>query len=263
MAQFIQNSFTQDPAIGVAGARAYVRHSDKIRSGVHAKHKQISVAVTAVNSTLYTVTLNGVVFQFTSDASATTVEITAGLRDAINAGSEPVRASGSDTPLIVDAAVDGNDFTHAVGANLVATVTAAGQEIPVGVGVCMDETNTEEQAVRLPAASGDVTGFRFVGVVLNDLAKVAYAGSLGVRNVQYYHQNTELPILENGVVYVTVEEAVAKGDQAFCRYASGAGGSQLGAFRKSADTATAAALPRCCFESDAVAGGLAKLRVQL
>lgn len=263
MAQFIQTTFTQDPQPGVEGARAYLRASDKIRSGVHAKHKTVSIAVTAVNSATYTVTINGVVFAYTADGSATTAEITAGLRDALNAGGEPVRASGADTPLIVEASADSEDFSHAVGSNLVATVTAAGQEIAVGVGVCMDETNTDEQAVRYPAAAGDVTGFRFVGVTLNDLAKVAYAGQGGVRNRQFYHTNTMLPILQDGVVWVRVEEAVAKGDQAFCRYASGAGGTQLGAFRKSADTSTAAALPKCVYETDAVAGGLAKLRVQL
>lgn len=262
MAQFIQTSYTQDPAVGVAGQRSLTRFSDKIRSGVSAQTKQVSIAVTAVNSTLYTVTINGVVFSYTSDGSATTAEITAGLRDAINAGSEPVQAVGSDTPLVINALDYQNEFSHAVGANLVATVTAVGQEIPVGVAVCMDETSSHDQAVRLPTASADITGFRFLGVVLNDLAKEAYGGQANNRK-QTYHFNTELPVLSDGEVWVVVEEAVAKGDQAFVRYASGSGGSQLGAFRKSADTATAAAAARCVYESAAAAGGLARLRVQL
>lgn len=258
MAQFIQTSYTQDPAIGVEGQRTMVRHSDKISARVNANRKIVSVAVTAVNSATYTVTINGTVYTYVADGSATTAEITVGLAAAINAGSEPVRASGADTPLIVEAAVDSGNFTHAVGSNLVATQTQTGQEIPVGVFVCMDETSTDEQAARLPAASADVTGGRGLGVVINDLAKVEYA----VNRRQTYHFNSMFPVLEDGEIFVRVEEAVAKGDSPFVRYASGAGGTQLGAFRKSADTSTAAALPGATYESDAAAGGLAKLRVR-
>lgn len=258
MSQFIQTSYTQEPAVGVEGQRTMVRHSDKISAKVNANHKIVSIAVTAANSTVYTVTINGVPFTYTSDGSGTTAEITVGLAAAINAGSEPVRASGADTPLIVESSNDYPNFTHAVGANLVATVTQSGQEIPCGVFVCMDEGNTDEQAARLPAASGDVTGGRALGVVLNDVAKTEYS----VSRKQTFHMNSMFPVLEDGVVWVRVEEAVAKGDAAFARYASGSGGTQLGAFRKSADTSTAAQVPGATYESDAAAGALAKLRVR-
>jgi hypothetical protein len=46
-------------------------------------------------------------------------------------------------------------------------------------------------------------------------------------------------LLRDGRIYVAVEQAVVAGDPVFVRYATGAGGSQRGAFRKDADTATA------------------------
>lgn len=69
------------------------------------------------NTALYTVTINGVDFDFTSDGSATAAEIVAGLIAAINAGSEPVTASGVAT-LILTADQPGIPFTVSQTANL-------------------------------------------------------------------------------------------------------------------------------------------------
>lgn len=52
----------------------------------------VTVAKVA-NSTAYTIKLNGTEFTFTSDASATAIEIAAGIVAAINAGSVPVTAA--------------------------------------------------------------------------------------------------------------------------------------------------------------------------
>jgi hypothetical protein len=50
----------------------------------------------------------------------------------------------------------------------------------------------------------------------------------------------------------------------FVRFAAGGGGSQLGAFRKSADTATAVALPGAIYKSSqATPGGLALVEINL
>lgn len=70
-----------------------------------------------VNSATYTVTLNGVVFSYISDASATAGEIVAGLIAAINASPEPVTATGSTT-LILTADVGGVAFTAKATTNL-------------------------------------------------------------------------------------------------------------------------------------------------
>jgi len=139
------------------------------------------------------------------------------------------------------------------------TLVAQGQEIPAGVAVCMDERSSDEQACRLPRQASDVTSFRFAGVVLDDVAKVAYSGS----NAKFtFHRNTMLPVLGRGYVYVRVEQDVAKGDQAYVRFASGSGGSQLGAFRKDDDSSSAAACVKSFYETPATAGNLAVLKVE-
>jgi hypothetical protein len=53
----------------------------------------VVTVATITNSVVYTVTINGTAFTFTSDASATNLEIAAGLVAAINGGSEPVTAT--------------------------------------------------------------------------------------------------------------------------------------------------------------------------
>jgi|SRR5579859_1300319 len=68
-----------------------------------------------------------------------------------------------------------------------------------------------------------------------------------------------LNVMARGRIWVAVEEAVNAEDQAYVRYASGAGGTILGAFRKSADTSTAVAVKGKYKTSQATPGGLAIL----
>jgi hypothetical protein len=58
-----------------------------------------------LNSTDYTITVNGTVFTFTSDATATVAEITAGLVSLINGGTEDVLATDNTTSLTIAKAV--------------------------------------------------------------------------------------------------------------------------------------------------------------
>lgn len=74
------------------------------------------------NSTTYSVILNGTVFPFISDASATAAEIVTGLSSAINGSSEPVTASGSTT-LILTADVVGVPFSVKATTNLTPVYT--------------------------------------------------------------------------------------------------------------------------------------------
>lgn len=53
---------------------------------------RVVTVTTVLDSTVYTVTINGTAFSFTSDATATAAEISLGLTTAINLGSEPVTA---------------------------------------------------------------------------------------------------------------------------------------------------------------------------
>lgn len=78
-----------------------------------------TITPTAINTTLYTVTINGVASTYTSDGSATAAEIVTGLAAAINAQvpALPVVTSGTTT-LILTALVTGEGFTVSIGANL-------------------------------------------------------------------------------------------------------------------------------------------------
>lgn len=59
----------------------------------------VKITPLAQNTTEYTITINGTAFVFTSDASATVAEITAGFVALINAGAEPVTATDHTTYL--------------------------------------------------------------------------------------------------------------------------------------------------------------------
>lgn len=67
----------------------------------------ISIAILQ-DSTLYSITINGTVFDFTSDASATAIEIMAGLKIDVDAGAEPVIFTDN---LDGTATIQSDDFT--------------------------------------------------------------------------------------------------------------------------------------------------------
>ena len=71
-----------------------------------------------------TVTINGVAYEFTSDATPTATEIVTGLKSLINAWTEPVTATGTVT-LILTADTAGVPFTTVASANLANVATQA------------------------------------------------------------------------------------------------------------------------------------------
>lgn len=128
--------------------------------------------------------------------------------------------------------------------------------IPFGCFVVRD---ADDLKAKLPTVTGDVTtGGKHGGVALATQAMESNANS-----VPTFPIGKEFPMIRQGRVLVKVEEAVVQGDQAFVRFASGAGGTQLGAFRKSADTATAVALPGAYYSKGAAIGELAVLQLNL
>jgi hypothetical protein len=86
-----------------------------------------------------------------------------------------------------------------------------------------------EGKATLPTATGHVTGGR-TGVALIDPTKVGGVG---------YEIGDAVRVMRRGRCYVLNEEALVFGDTLFVRFADGAGGTQEGAFRNDADTATA------------------------
>lgn len=254
----VQLSYALNPAAAVEGMLADSGRPE-IVSGLCGTRKLVSVAIGADNDDLYTITINGVDFDYQADGSATTAEIAAGLVAAINAGSEPVVASGADTPILIESTLDGpdGDFTYADATSGAGTLTETvlveqGQEVGFGKYVCLDERvsedlDAEDFPVRLPRQSSDITGGLRLGVVLEDKAREANDGA--------FRANTMLPVCREGRVWVRVEEAVAKGNQVHVRYA--AGGDGLGSFGDTTGSSERAALPGCFYLTSAASGELA------
>lgn len=121
----------------------------------------------------------------------------------------------------------------------------AGTEIPFGVFVAR---GVHPEAAVLPAADGAP----LVGITLHshvyDVPE--QMGEIGVKP-----KNT-LNVAANGSVWVRTESAVTPETPVFCRFAAGAGGTQRGAIRGDADTATAFRVRGARFLASANAGGL-------
>jgi hypothetical protein len=92
----------------------------------------------------------------------------------------------------------------------------------------------DDEIVRLPTATGEVTAGNPVGVLFFDPM---------APNNPYIAGDAVAPV-RKGRVWVLPEEAVTPASGVFVRFATGSGGSALGAFRASADTATAVQLTR-------------------
>ena len=114
----------------------------------------ITVTPTAVNSATYSVTIDGVDYEFIADASATDAEIVTGLIAAINADADCVVTASGTTTLILTADVAGNGFSYSVGANLAAAVTAANNGVVEDINV-VDAVNSDWYVVGLESRNAN------------------------------------------------------------------------------------------------------------
>ncbi len=118
---------------------------------------------------------------------------------------------------------------------------------------------TNDKGAKLPAAAGDVTG-KTLGITRYQASRMVNWPS-GV--TVPFPNGTTVPVIRRGKIWVKVEEAVAPGDPVFARHTAGAGGTTIGAFRKSADTATAAQVPSAVYRTTAAINGLALVEINL
>ncbi len=257
----VQSSYSQSPEPALAGMPAYGASApeNQIDSGLCSTRKLVSVAIAnATALDVYEITINGTVFTYTADGATSTAEVTVGLKNAINAGDEPVVASGTDTPLLIEG-TNSEDFTYADSVTGTGTLTetvlvTAGQEIPFGVYVCQDDRAVDDlgaadYAVRLPRLSTDITGGLRMGVALRDKAREANDGAASFR------ADTMIPVMREGACWVQVDAAVAVGGAVYVRYA--AGGNGLGSFGASAGSSERALLPGAVYRTAAGIDGLA------
>lgn len=134
------------------------------------------------------------------------------------------------------------------------SIIAVAAAIPYGVLVVRDGTNTvgfDQLAGKLPALATDITvAGSALGIAQADQARAQSA----LFSVPTFPQGTVLPVLRQGRIWVKSESAVVDGGAVFARFASGAGGSQLGAIRADADSASAAQVPNAIFRGSYAAG---------
>jgi hypothetical protein len=186
----------------------------------------------------YTVTINGVVVGTFAASGNTAAEIRDNIYDDIVASAAPVVATKVSTnKLLLEKADFGDAFTIAIStvsgyskSQLVNQDQTAG----FGLGLVADDmAPVSGQRCRLPRQATDISA-KFLGISHGDTG-LPYSGN-------GWPAGSMVSILRRGHIWVVTETAIAEQAQLFCRYAAGAGGSVLGAFRNDADTSTAGAV---------------------
>lgn len=119
--------------------------------------------VSAVNDTLYRITINGVNFDFTSDSSATQMEIADGLISAITAGDEPVTPLNvaDDVQLTADVAGEGFTVTVNDAALLSNAVTTPNVGASSDLQAASDENDDFYGLMMISNSEGDVMDLAF------------------------------------------------------------------------------------------------------
>ncbi len=131
-------------------------------------------------------------------------------------------------------------------------------EVAIQAGLFVVQGTADGQC-KLPTSSGDCAKGLGFAPALAASDDAFPAG--GTADFVYQIGDTVEAVIGQG--YVVVEEAVSAQDAVYVRYDTGAGGSQKGAFRKSADTSTAAAVTGARYLTSASAGGLALVAINL
>jgi len=124
---------------------------------------------------------------------------------------------------------------------------------PIPFGLAVKKGTNEDEAILPTAGTDKVVGIAAHTHAMNTIGSTGWSADAGIPADEVFD------LLRKGVVWVKVEQAVVQGDLAFVRFAAGAGGTQKGAFRKDADTATAMLVKGAVFLTGAAAGGLAQL----
>lgn len=162
----------------------------------------------------------------------------------------------SQTAYAVDPALafrgmlgDPNDDSFAI-----PLANGAAAAVGFGIAVRRDATNPEDQFDVFNA-----TGQDCVGVLVHTHAQENpdLADPLGVDQLEV------ASVLRRGRIWVVVEEAVAVGDPVFFRHTAGGGGSEIGAFRNDADTATCDQLTQAAWLQGSAGAGVALLEVNV
>lgn len=173
----------------VLAATAILAQNPKVTAVKVGRRTSSAVAQTRIltvadvqDSTEYSVTINGTEFTFTSDASATNLEIAAGLDAAINAGTEPVTSTDN---------LDGT-FT------LVADVAGTAFGLTHSVGLLTQDDTTADAGVAADYAAVKLADNDFYGIVLtanSTLEAVALAAAVEADRKIFGAQTSDSDVL--------------------------------------------------------------------
>lgn len=219
----MQTSYANNPGVAFAGLLFDTGSKDIISRIANARQLFSVVVTTEYNSQDFTVTIDGTAYTYTSDGSATKIEIAAGLQALIDAGDHAIDA----TEAFTTSETDDSFYIQASGyedSELVVTITnpANGvltlaelvdyeQEVPFGVVVVDDQAdsvdgNTGKRiGCALPRLSADVTSRRVLGVAIADASKITTATS----PYGGYAAGQSVPILRKGRIWMEVEDVAS------------------------------------------------------
>lgn len=127
--------------------------------------------------------------------------------------------------------------------------------VKIGKLLTADKTSgLVRNAAKYPAAAADITKPGAMGIVPFDQSREGGSD---------WPTKRPTPVMRRGRIWVRAESAIARWTHPFVRYATGAGGTELGSFRGDADTATAAECPFVIAITDAEAGALVLVEISL
>lgn len=187
----------------------------------------------------YTVTIDGVEVANFVGSTSTATQIRDGIQsDLVTSGI--VSETVSTDQIIIEAPGDGADDGFVItipvitGYVLTNQVVHA-QEVAFGLGLVRDDRapGTERRA-RLPRLATDETAGLFLGVAAQDTMREP--------NATGWPHLSMPKILRVGHIFVVVEDTGIEGAPLFLRHKTGTG-TQIGAFRNDADTASCVAIP--------------------
>jgi hypothetical protein len=283
----MQTSVSLDRPIGRAGLIADNRSLEHIRSRICRGDVKAGCAVFRIPSWGQPGTSQadpGSVYQSPTGGNAADVDAilagggsTAGIQTLLAANFNGVVGSAVMYPGRLITLVLSNhadwDATTAVltGKDQYGNTVTENLTIPNAGNTTLTSTNLYSQVVSLviPAQSG--TGGTFtVGIAALD-SSITIADFQGVavfdeslepntipsqNQTAEYHDYDTVSVMKKGAIWVTTEDACSFGEPVYVRTLPGAGGTQIGAFRSDADSATAILVTGAEWGKDSTAGNL-------
>lgn len=119
-------------------------------------------------------------------------------------------------------------------------------------------TDVDKEAV-VPSATTDITGGKALGFVRHKSVHIASSFAQSTDRASYA-EDSEMPVVRRGRMYVRCENAFTAGTKVFVRFTANGAGKVPGNIRSDADTDKAVALPNARFENSGDAGELALIR---